>query len=41
MEAEMEYLVQLRQHPDPLVRMNLAALLGKVEVPQTYSPRAP
>ena len=30
-EAESEYLVQLRQHPDPLVRMNLAVLLGKVQ----------
>lgn len=28
--AELEHLVLLRQHPDPLVRMHLAALLGKL-----------
>ncbi len=29
--AEAERLVLLRQHPDPLVRMNLAVLLGKLK----------
>ncbi len=29
--AEVERLVLLRQHPDPLVRLNLAALLGKLK----------
>ena len=29
--AEIEHLALLRQHPDPLVRMNLAALLGKLK----------
>jgi cyclophilin family peptidyl-prolyl cis-trans isomerase/HEAT repeat protein len=32
--AELEHLVSLRQHGDPLVRMNLAALLGKVREPR-------
>ncbi len=32
--AELEHLVPLRLHADPLVRMNLAALLGKVREPR-------
>ncbi len=31
---EIDHLILLREHPDPLVRMNLATLFGKVRMPQ-------